>query len=101
MVRGNRSPAKGFRLVRVCGFLEEVERGLGVGVDVDVADVIEVEVGIVREGTCRRNISHGKMKYRGSTSGAVTRLAVVARIQIRNQLVLGPSPCAITCLTDS
>ena len=42
-----------------------------------------------REGTWSRHITHGKMKYRGSTSGAVMRERKLARMRIRRKDVDG------------
>lgn len=56
-----------------------------------LADVVVVVEG--SEGTCRRQITHGMMKYRGSTSGAVINDRAVDRRKMMRKEVLGPS-CA-------
>lgn len=45
-------------------------------------------------GTCRRHITHGIIKYRGSTRGAVISESAVERMKMRKKEVLGPSFCA-------
>lgn len=42
-------------------------------------------------GTCSRHTTHGMMKYRGSTSGAVIRERAVARRKMSRKEVRGPS----------
>jgi len=68
-------------------------------VDAAVEDKVEAvaEVGNEKPGAFNLQTTHGKMKYLGSTNGAVTRLSAVAANQMRNQLVLGPCSCLMLC----
>lgn len=46
-------------------------------------------------GTCRRHITQGMMKYRGSTRGAVIRESAVERMNMSTKEVLGSSFCSV------
>lgn len=45
-------------------------------------------------GTCSRHTTHGIIKYRGSTSGAVMSERAVERTNTSKKEVLGPSACS-------
>jgi hypothetical protein len=45
-------------------------------------------------GTCSRHTTHGMIKYRGSTSGAVISERAVERTNTSRKEVLGPSGCS-------
>lgn len=60
--------------------------------------VDEIEEEAAREGTSKRQNSHGRMKYRGSTRGAVISESAVAKIQIRKYDV-GTSPSICSFMT--
>jgi hypothetical protein len=49
------------------------------------------------EGRCRRHIIHGRIKYRGSTSGAVIRQREVERRKMNGKEVFIPPSSTIAC----
>lgn len=51
--------------------------------------------GVGDAGTCRRHITQGMMKYRGSTSGAVMSESAVERMKMSRKDVLGSLDCIV------